>query len=50
PTTQPTSRDVVEIVGLFQELKGALPEAQETTVRAFASTLFMQRRKEDAEF
>ncbi|MBE9069375.1 hypothetical protein IQ260_22275, partial [Leptolyngbya cf. ectocarpi LEGE 11479] len=41
PTTQPTSRDVVEIVGLFQELKGALPEAQETTVRAFASTLFM---------
>lgn len=53
PTVQakePTSRDVVEIVGIFQELKGALPEAQETTVRAFASTLFMQRRKEDAEF
>ena len=47
---QPTSRDVAEIVGIFQELKAALPEAQETTVRAFASTLFMQRRKEEPEF
>ena len=50
PAKQPTSRDVGEIVDIFQELKAALPEAQETTVRAFASTLFMQRRKEDAEF
>ena len=50
PAKQPTSRDVVEIVDIFQELKDALPEAQETTIRAFSSTLFMQRRKEDAEF
>ena len=47
---QPTSRDVAEIVDIFQELKAALPEAQETTVRAFASTLFMQRRKDEPEF
>ncbi|MEM9091293.1 MAG: hypothetical protein AAGC93_21445 [Cyanobacteria bacterium P01_F01_bin.53] len=47
---QPTSHDVAEIVGLFQELKAALPEAQETTIRAFSSTLFMQRRKEEPEF
>lgn len=47
---KPTSRDVAEIVGIFQELKAALPEAQETTVRAFSSTLFMQRRKEEPEF
>ena len=46
----PTSHDVVEIVGIFQELKAALPEAQETTIRAFSSTLFMQRRKEEPEF
>ncbi len=53
PTVQakpPTSRDVAEIVDIFQELKAALPDAQETTVRAFASTLFMQRRKEEPEF
>ena len=50
PAKQPTSRDVAEIVDIFQELKAALPEAQETTVRAFASTLFMQRRKEEPEF
>ena len=50
PAAPPTSRDVVEIVDIFQELKAALPEAQETTIRAFSSTLFMQRRKEDAEF
>ena len=50
PVKQPTSRDVVEIVGIFQELKAALPEAQETTIRAFSSTLFMQRRKEEPEF
>ena len=49
-TTQPTSRDVIEIVGIFQELRAALPDAQETTIRVFSSTLFMQRRKEDAEF
>ncbi len=47
---QPISRDVVEIVGIFQELKAALPEAQETTIRAFSSTLFMQRRQEEPEF
>ena len=50
PAKQPTSRDVAEIVGIFQELKAALPEAQETTIRAFSSTLFMQRRKEEPEF
>ena len=52
PAKQPTSRDVdvVEIVDIFQELKAALPEAQETTIRAFSSTLFMQRRKEEPEF
>ena len=50
PAKQPTSRDVVEIVGIFKELQGALPEAQETTIRAFSSTLFMQRRKEELEF
>ncbi|NEP62696.1 MAG: hypothetical protein F6K31_38215 [Symploca sp. SIO2G7] len=50
PAKQPTSRDVVEIVSIFQELKGALPDAQETTIRAFASTLFMQRRQEEPEF
>ncbi|MEM9093178.1 MAG: hypothetical protein AAGC93_31180, partial [Cyanobacteria bacterium P01_F01_bin.53] len=50
PAKQPTSRDVAEIVGLFQELKAALPEAEETTIRAFSSTLFMQRRKEEPEF
>ncbi len=50
PAKQPTSRDVMEIVGIFQELKAALPEAQETTIRAFSSTLFMQRRKEEPEF
>ena len=50
PAKQPTSRDVAEIVDIFHELKAALPEAQETTVRAFASTLFMQRRKEEPEF
>ncbi|MEM9092627.1 MAG: hypothetical protein AAGC93_28335 [Cyanobacteria bacterium P01_F01_bin.53] len=50
PAKQPTSRDVAEIVSIFQELKAALPEAQETTIRALSSTLFMQRRKEDAEF
>ena len=47
---KPTSRDVAEIVDIFQELKAALPEAQETTIRAFSSTLFMQRRKEEPEF
>ncbi|MEM0978645.1 MAG: hypothetical protein AAGH78_00085 [Cyanobacteria bacterium P01_H01_bin.58] len=47
---KPTSRDVAEIVDIFQELKAALPEAQETTVRAFASTLFIQRRKDEPEF
>ena len=50
PAKQPTSRDVVEIVAIFQELKAALPEAQEVTVRAFASTLLMQRRREEPEF
>lgn len=50
PAKQPTSHDVVEIVDIFQELKAALPEAQETTIRAFSSTLFMQRRKEEPEF
>ena len=47
---QPTSRDVADIVGIFQELKAALPEAQETTIRAFSSTLFMQRRKDELPF
>ena len=50
PAKPPTSHDVIEIVGIFQELKAALPEAQETTIRAFSSTLFMQRRKEEPEF
>ena len=50
PAKQPTSRDVVEIVGIFKEIKGALPDAQESTIRAFSSTLFMQRRKEEPEF
>ncbi|EKU97126.1 hypothetical protein Lepto7375DRAFT_1000 [Leptolyngbya sp. PCC 7375] len=49
-SAKPTSRDVAEIVDIFQELKAALPEAQETTIRAFSSTLFMQRRKEEPEF
>ncbi|MEA5464753.1 hypothetical protein [Leptothoe sp. PORK10 BA2] len=47
---QPTSRDVADIVGIFQELKAALPEAQETTIRAFSSTLFMQRCKDELPF
>ena len=50
PAKPPTSHDVIEIVGIFQELKAALPEAQETTIRAFSSTLFMQRRKDEPEF
>ena len=50
PAKQPTSRDVAEIVDIFQELKAAFPDAQETTLRAFSSTLFMQRRKEEPEF
>ena len=50
PAKPPTSHDVVEIVSIFKELQGALPEAQETTVRAFANTLFMQRRKEEPKF
>ena len=50
PAKQPTRRDVVESVGIIKLIKGALPEAQETTIRAFSSTLFMRRRKEEPGF
>lgn len=46
---QLTSHDAAEIVSIFKELKAAQPEAQQTTIRAFSSTLFMQLSMADGE-
>ena len=39
------SPDVIEWVNIFEEVKAAMPDAQETTWRAAASTVFIQRFK-----
>lgn len=44
---EPITPDIAEIVAIFRELQAALPEAREDTVRAFTSTVFMQRRRSE---
>ena len=39
------SPDVIEWVNIFEEIKAAMPDAQESTWRAAASTVFIQRFK-----
>lgn len=46
----PKSADVKEWITIFEELRAALPQAQESTWRAAASTLFMQRCKAQKDF
>ena len=44
PTIQRAlSPDVIEWVNIYEEIKAAMPDAQETTWRAAASTVFIQR-------
>jgi hypothetical protein len=45
----PQDQDCLEIVTIFRQLRAALPECREDTVRAFTSTVFMQRCKAEAE-
>ncbi|MBD2019241.1 hypothetical protein H6F43_03470 [Leptolyngbya sp. FACHB-36] len=40
---EPNDEDIRELVGIFRQLKKALPDAWEDTCRAFAPTVFMQR-------
>jgi len=49
-TIPPKSADVKEWIAIFEELRAALPQAQESTWRAAASTLFMQRCKTRQDF
>lgn len=46
----PTDSDIRELVAIFQQLRLALPDAREDTCRAFASTIFMQRYRAEADF
>lgn len=54
PVTHPTkpalNADVKEWISIFDELRAALPQAQESTWRAAASTLFVQRLQIRADF
>ena len=43
PAKSALNADVQEWIAIFDELKAALPQAQESTWRAAASTLFIQR-------
>ena len=43
PAKPALNADVQEWIAIFDELKAALPQAQESTWRAAASTLFIQR-------
>ena len=45
PAKPALNADVKEWVAIFEEIKAALPQAQESTWRAAASTLFIQRCK-----
>ena len=50
PAKPALNADVKEWISIFDELKAALPQAQESTWRAAASTLFIQRLQIRADF
>ena len=50
PAKPALNADVQEWISIFDELKAALPQAQESTWRAAASTLFIQRLQVRADF
>jgi len=50
PAKTALDADVREWISIFEELRAALPQAQESTWRAAASTLFIQRLQVRADF
>lgn len=50
PAKPALNADVREWISIYEELKAAIPQAQESTWRAAASTLFIQRLQLRADF